>query len=56
MQKKLELNQEMRQVGTHALPITPHVSFAMAPFSLRREKNPGLDDRDISRYSSESIV
>ena len=26
----------------YALPITPHASFATEPFSLSREKNPGL--------------
>lgn len=26
----------------YALPITPHASLAMLPFSLRREKKPGL--------------
>lgn len=27
---------------THALPITPHASFATAPFSFNFDQNPGL--------------
>lgn len=27
---------------THALPITPHASFATAPFSFNLDQNPGL--------------
>ena len=28
--------------STYALPMTPHASFAIVPFSFSREKNPGL--------------
>ena len=40
----LKLILSIKYMDTYALPITPQVSFAMAPFSLRREKNPGLLD------------
>lgn len=32
---------------THALPITPHASFATAPFSFNFDQNPGLEKNNL---------
>ena len=45
-----EATRDSRNSKTHALPMTPHASFAIAPFSLSREKNPGLDTENGFKY------